>query len=405
MGRTSAPGRRVALLSTSSGRRSRQAAKSSSARRTYLNPRLHPPNVGSRNAPQNVDVALHFPELARTSVLIEVNPIKKLYQRLSDVGLTRAFVKKTALPSWWDDEVAANPSGYAQGLLLLSRHLGLDLASLQLEDEPIRLRDFGTCKFKKRSDVSEDDLALARVLATRAAQLAASAVSTPAVAIPVNASDIRQQILGDDAPWVGLDELLRYCWSIGLPVLHLDHFPKNVKRPDGFAARVNGRPVIVLCRHAKYSAWLLFILAHELGHLALGHVPDEGPLIDQGLDEDSVDVEEQQANAFAIELLTGHRIRRIIAAGRWPNAEGLARLAQELGRQAMIDPGHVVLNYAHSMEGSFFPVSNAALKLLEPNADAVAKVRTKMAENLDWSRLPEDSSEFLMKVTQQSQSE
>jgi len=276
---------------------------------------------------------------------------------------------------------------------------------LQLEDEPIRLRDFGTCKFKKRSDVSEDDLALARVLATRAAQLAASAVSIPAVAFPVNASDIRQQILGDDAPWVGLDELLRYCWSIGLPVLHLDHFPKNAKRPDGFAARVNGRPVIVLCRHAKYSAWLLFILAHELGHLALGHVPDEGTLIDQGLDEDSVDVEEQQANAFAIELLTGHRIRRIIAADRWPNAEGLARLAQELGRQAMIDPGHVVLNYAHSMEGSFFPVSNAALKLLEPNADAVAKVRTKMAENLDWSRLPEDSSEFLMGVTQQSQLE
>ena len=130
VGRTSAPGRRVALLSTSSGRRSRQAAKSSSARRTYLNPRLHPPNVGSRNAPQNVDVALHFPELARTSVLIEVNPIKKLYQRLSDVGLTRAFVKKTALPSWWDDEVAANPSGYAQGLLLLSRHLGLDLVGV-----------------------------------------------------------------------------------------------------------------------------------------------------------------------------------------------------------------------------------------------------------------------------------
>ena len=337
--------------------------------------------------------------------MIEVNPIKKLYQRLSDVGLTRAFVKKTALPSWWDDEVATNPSGYAHGLLLLSRHLGLDLASLQLENEPIRLRDFGTCKFKKRSDVSEDDLALARVLATRAAQLAASAVSTPAVAIPVNASDIRQQILGDDAQWVGLDELLRYCWSIGLPVLHLDHFPKNAKRPDGFAARVHGRPVIVLCRHAKYSAWLLFILAHELGHLALGHVPDEGTLIDQGLDEDSVDVEEQQANAFAIELLTGHQNRRVIASGRWPNAEGLASSASEIGRKSMIDPGHVILNYAHSMGSSFFPVSNAALKLLEPNADAVAKVRTVMAENLDWSRLPEDSSEFLMRVTQQSQLE
>ena len=333
------------------------------------------------------------------------NPIKELYRRLSDVGLTRAFVKKTALPSWWDDEAASNPSGYSQGLLLLSRHLGLDLASLQSESEPIRLRDFGTCKFKKRSDVSEDDLALARVLATRAAQLAASAVSIPAATIPISASDIRDQILGDDAHWVGLNELLQYCWSIGLPVLHLDHFPPSAKRPDGFAARVNGRPVIVLCRHAKYSAWLLFILAHELGHLALGHVPDDGTLIDQGLDEDSVDEEEQQANAFAIELLSGRASRRFTASGRWPNAEGLATSAKEIGRKSMIDPGHVVLNYAHSMGDSFYSVGNAALKLLEPNADAVAKVRTKMAENLDWSRLPEDSSEFLMRVTQHGHSE
>ena len=182
--------------------------------------------------------------------------------------------------------------------------------------------------------------------------------------------------------------------------MHLDHFPKNAKRPDGFAARVNGRPVIVLCRHAKYSAWLLFILAHELGHLALGHVPEEGTLIDQGLDEDSLDEEEQQANAFAIELLTGRANRRGIAAGRWPNAEELAKSAQGIGRKSMIDPGHVVLNYAHSMGQSFFPVGLAALKILDPHDDAVAKVRSKMARNLDWSRLPEDSSEFLMRVSQ-----
>ena len=346
-----------------------------------------------------------LPPVWRNRILSEANPIKKLYGRLSGVGLTRTFVKKTALPSWWDDDVATNPSGYAEGLLLLSRHLGLDLASLQSENEPIRLREFGICKFKKRSDVSEDDLALSRVVATRAAQLAASAISTPAVMIPMDAREIRQEIVGDDAPWVGLTELLDYCWSIGLPVLHLNHFPKNAQRPDGFAARVNGRPVVVLCRNVKYSAWLLFILAHELGHLALGHVPDEGTLIDEGLDQDSADVEEQQANAFAMGLLTGRSDRRFTAAGRWPNAEGLAKSALEVGRRSMIDPGHVVLNYAHAMGKSFFPVGLAALKLLDPHDDAVAKVRAKMAGSLDWSRLPEDSSEFLMRVTRHGQSE
>jgi hypothetical protein len=57
------------------------------------------------------------------------NPMKTLYQRLAAVGLTRRFVRETALPSWWEDEIAANAAGYAQGLLLISRHLGLELAS------------------------------------------------------------------------------------------------------------------------------------------------------------------------------------------------------------------------------------------------------------------------------------
>jgi hypothetical protein len=332
------------------------------------------------------------------------NPIKRLYSRLGQVGLTRAFVVHTALPHWWDDEIASNPAGYAQGLMLLSRHLGLDLASLQDENSPLKLREFGVCKFKKRANVSEDQLALARVMATRTAQLAAAAMPDEPGPLPLDAGEVRQRILGRGAAWVGLKELLDYCWSIGLPVLHLDHFPKNACRPHGFASRLKGRPVIVLCRRSKHSAWLLFILAHELGHLALGHVPEDGALLDEHIDKESTDSEEEQANAFALELLTGVSERRFVATGRWPNARALTDSAREIARRQMIDPGHIVLNYAHSMGPSFYPVGTAALNLLEPHADAVSLVRTVMAEHLDWSLLPEDSSEFLMRVTQDGRS-
>jgi hypothetical protein len=318
---------------------------------------------------------------------------------LGSVGFPRAYLRATALPSWWDDEIAVNPSGYAQALLILSRHLGLDLESLQTEDEPVRLRDFGGCKFKKRANSCDEEFALARVVATRAAQLAASAISTPIREIPPDAAQIRNEILGSDVAWVGLTELLDYCWRIGVPVLHLDHFPKNAKRPDGFAARILGRPVIVLCRNTQSSAWLLFILAHELGHLALDHVPDNGSLMDQRIVDSASDPEERDANAFATELLTGDVDRRFITTGRWPNAQNLARGALEIGKRQQIDPGHIVLNYAHSMGKAFFPVAKASSKLLEPRGDAVFQVRTKMAENLDWNLLPEDSSEFLMRVT------
>ena len=322
-----------------------------------------------------------------------------LYARLSRIGLTRKYVRGTAFPGWWDDEVASTPAGYAQGLLLLSRHLGLDIRSLQNDSSPVRLREFGLCKYKKRESVSEDDLALCRMIATRAGQLAAEAVTMPYKGIPASASDIRQTILDTGAGWVGLSELLDFCWSAGIPVLHLDHFPKSARRPDGFVARVNGRPVVVLCVRKKQPAWLLFILAHELGHAALGHISEDGSIMDDRVDKESQDAEEKEANAFAIDLLTGSPHYRVSAADRWPNAHGLAEEAKRIGRLEMIDPGHIVLNYAHSMGRDFFGVANAALTRLNPDADAIAFIRGVMADRLDWSNLPEDSSEFLMRVT------
>lgn len=329
-------------------------------------------------------------------------PMQSLYKRLTEVGLPRAFVRQFALPSWWDDSVVTNPAAYSQGLMLLSRHLGLDLQSLLDASQPVRLREFGPCKFKKRDDATEDSLALARAMATRAAQLAASTISEPFADATLSALEIRQQILDQGSRWVGLDELVVFCWSAGIPVLHLDHFPAGARRPDGFAARVAGRPVIVICRAEQQPAWLLFILAHELGHIMLGHVPEDGTLVDERVresDAPNTDAEERDANQFAIELLTGSAQTRYAAAGRWPNAGELANSAKSMGRSKFVEPGHIVLNYASSMGANFFPVARAALKIIEPHAHAIKLIRDRMSENMDWSQLPEDSCEFLMRVT------
>ncbi|MGH7170867.1 MAG: ImmA/IrrE family metallo-endopeptidase [Gemmataceae bacterium] len=329
------------------------------------------------------------------------NPMALLYRRLSRVGLTRQFVRCTALPKWWDDEIADSPAGYAEGLLLLSRHLGLDLATLQDESTSLALRYFGPCKFKKTTGVTDDELALARAMATRAAQLAAAAMTTPLRPVPASAAEVRQHILDRGESWVGLDALVDYCWSVGIPVLHLSQFPPRIKKMHGLAAKVSGRPAIILCRNQKYTAWLLFILAHELGHLIKGHVADDGVLLDERVEEDNnLDAEETEANAFAVELLTGDARCRFHAGGHWPNASNLAQEARSIGRQSRIDPGHIVLNYAHAMGKDFFAVANATLNLLEPKADAVGLIRGHMAARLDWSNLPEDSCEFLMRITQ-----
>lgn len=331
------------------------------------------------------------------------NPITSVYKRLREVGLTKPYVRKVALPDWWEDSLAANPAGFAQCLMMLSRFLGIDLKSLQNPRSTLRLRDFGVCKYKKREGTSDDDLVLSRVIATRAAQIAGAAIETKYRPIP-DASKIRQEIL-ERSRWVGFKGLVKYCWARGVPVIHVNLFPPGAKRPDGFTLRLNGRPVIVLCREEKQPSWQLFILAHELGHIACGHIPENGALLDEKVSKNKRDKEEDEADRFAIELLTGNPKTSIVAEDRWPKAHQLAELAKKFGIRNHVDPGHVILNYAHSMGDTFYPLARAALKELSPDADAVDIVRTKLARSLDWERLPEDSSQFLMRITRQESDE
>jgi hypothetical protein len=322
-----------------------------------------------------------------------------VYERLRRVGFTRHYVRKVAaLPSWWDDALWDDPASRAVGLMHLSRHLGIDISTLQNPMAELRLKDFGVCKYKKQAGTTDDELLLSRVIATRAAQLAAAAMDRPHRPVP-SAGVLRVAIL-EQAPWVGFELLLDYCWSVGIPILHANNFPADGKKPMGFTLRVNGRPAIVLCSEKVQPAWPLFILAHELGHLHHGHVPENGAIFDENVHKNEPDEEERQADRYAIELLTGRADAAFSTDGRWPKADRLATLARGFGARNQIDPGHVVLNWAHST-GEVWPIANAALKILNPAADAVRTVGERLAANLDWERLPEDSSEFLMRITRQ----
>jgi hypothetical protein len=322
-----------------------------------------------------------------------------LYHRLSAIGLTRPFVRAVALPDWWDDEIAAVPAGYTEALLHLSRHLGLALDSLQDRSKPLALRDFGPCKFKKTAGTSDDDLALARAIGTRTAQLVATAMAEPFEQLPASALEVRLQILDQGACWIGLRELLNYCWSIGIPVVFLAQFPPHAKKMHGMTALFKGRPVIVLSKNQKSAAWILFILAHELGHILAGHLAEGTVLLDQDVDKNERDPEEDEANSLALELIAGESDFSVLTTGRWLKASELAKEAHEFGSQHHIDPGHIVLNYAHTMGDSFWGVANAALKHLEPGVNAPDLVRSILADKLNWSALPKDSCEFLMRIT------
>ncbi|WP_230679006.1 hypothetical protein, partial [Streptococcus pneumoniae] len=65
-----------------------------------------------------------------------------------------------------------------------------------------------------------------------------------------------------------------------------------------------------------------------------------------------------------------------------------------------VDPGHAILNWAHTM-GNVWHIANAALKVIDDQADAVSFLAHQLAANLDWTRLPEADSDFLSRITRQ----
>lgn len=326
--------------------------------------------------------------------------MKGLFVRLRAMGLPTPYVRRYLLPEWWDDDAAATPAGFTEAVWTIARHLGVTPEQLRDPAASIELPRPHRVQFKLAQGTEEQSVELARVLGERVARFALLGVERPADATPEVAHDIRNHILESGAPWVGFCSLLDHCWSVGIPVLHVSEFPKgSTKKMDGMAVNIEGRPAIVLASGRNHPAWLLFILAHELGHIMCGHIDDGGTVVDGTIDKDSSDPLEKEANEFAIELITGKVGTRIITKSRWPKADALAASAVQLGRERSIDPGHLVLNYAHSMSGDFWAVANAALKLLPPEGGTASVIRERIAAKLDWSKLPADAAGFVARMT------
>ena len=322
-------------------------------------------------------------------------PAKTLFRSLAKLGVSETYLRQIALPEWWDDEIASTPAGRDELHLILSRVLGLDALSLRA-GKP-RFTPQPVPKFKAAKGLDDDALAMARQIGVHVARLVAVGVAAP-VAVPNRAAEVRSAILKQGRPWVDLESLLDFCWRCGIGVVHVAKWPPQCKKMAALVASVAGRPVVVVADNHRATAWSLFILAHELGHVVLGHVPADAVLIDAEVDKESKDREEAAANRFAVELLTGSERTRVVAVDRLPRAMDLVASARQRGAELGIDPGHYVLNYAASMGSSFWGVANAALRELEPDADAAALIRSKLHENLDWSRLPSTSAEFVLRV-------
>ena len=321
------------------------------------------------------------------------NPFSAVLRRVAAAGFKPKFVKGDVLPPWWDDEIAAHPTGLEEGVGLLSVRLGLVPASLR---DGVRAEFAADAepKFKTRQGVEPSDLEPLRHVATYALRLACAAAPP---ARPFPSSDpaaLRRHLLAGGEPCVTLDGLLRLCWSAGVPVLHVGG-PVGGKKMDGLAARFGDRYGIALCANHRPPARLLFILAHELGHVLLGHLPDDGVLIDGDgtVAATDTDAEEAEANAFAWTLLTGRADYSFYTHPRWRAAD-VVKVATLCGERDAVSPGVLAANHGHKYPG-VWGAANRALKDLEPDGDGPQAVRDVAAASLDWTALPDEAADYL----------
>ncbi|HBX0709230.1 TPA: ImmA/IrrE family metallo-endopeptidase [Klebsiella pneumoniae] len=333
------------------------------------------------------------------TVTTHQKPLNAFLHRVSALDPRLAEGLSKLLPDWWDESLNNSASISQQVILGLAKFANLDLTTVINPTAQLRFND-SVRRYKHAANKSVEELQAATAVVDGMAKIAASVAKQPYHGLP-SARDIREAILSKGEPWVDFLSLLKFSWSAGIPVLYMTDIPAR-KKMDAVVIKVSERPVIALTKKHKHASGVLFSLAHELGHIACGHLENNALLIDENINEDDVDnPQEKEANAYAIELLNGRPDAAFHSKG-WINARVLAAEALRIGRNNKVDPGHVALNYAKTMgrthTGNFFPVCGRALNILYPRLDWMEQAAETFLEYVDEDKVSEDKFEMLCRM-------
>lgn len=331
----------------------------------------------------------------RTNLATDASQFRKALQSM---GLSTAVID-AAWPDWWCEEAESSPSARAELRFSLARKLGLDPRSLLDDGEP-RFVWRDEAKFKGRS--TEDEQQCAAIESFGAAigrHLLSATPPSDYHLVGLDAKELRKSILSDQ-PFIRLTDLIVTCWAMGMPIIHLKVFPLPAKHMCAMAVQVEGRFVIMLGKDSEYPAPIAYYLAHELGHIALGHLGDRFSVIDLKDPLEATeewDDEEKAADRYALELLTGNPSPVVTTeAGRY-TAPQLAAHLNAVAEELRIEPGTLALCFGHSTKD--WPRAMAAMKLVYRNPIPVwSEVNGIASHEIQWDALSDDTIAYIRAV-------
>lgn len=327
-------------------------------------------------------------EFNKDPVKITISSISK---QLRSLGIPRSLIETIGFPDWWHQGLAYNKQEIDRLLDFIAKRflLSVDFSSNQ---EPIfAFQEIAGLKFKLKKNNSDPTL-FTRV-ATGVADDIASLTSTAYIPISNDPLYIRNWILQRSLR-VDLDGLLTFCWEHGIAVGHfsIEKTIKGMSKFDGMVAMRDNRPIIIIGSSRKSESWLSFILAHELGHIASGHLQN-GVLVDDKFKGGEIDCEETEADNFATQLLFGESD---FCWDKELSFNELDTVASHLSRAYRVNRGFIVLNYAwHTKD---WVTSMAVLKKLEPESNAPAKIYQYLNRYQHLQNLDTDSRNYLCRM-------
>jgi Zn-dependent peptidase ImmA (M78 family) len=318
-----------------------------------------------------------------------------LYKKLGKIQLQKDFVRKMGLPSWWDDELNDKPIAVLEGAGHIAKRLNLDLKSLLDHDQSARFKPIPEPKFKYHNQKKQAIPTIAQQIASRVAEVVGLATELEFKSIPSDSYQIRSEIVSQHHR-VTLDSLLDYCWQKGIAVVHFNKYPPQTRKITGMIQWVGDRPVIILSNGSKIPACLAFDLAHELGHLALGHVK-EGMLIDDQINQKSDDQEEIESNKFAVNLLV-HRFDNYFKNKKFDSANHLNdEIIKALQIDPTIDPSALAFNYGwyNSKDWGFV---NKYVKKINASNNGHNIINGFLEKHINWDDLSDDNVDYLERI-------
>ena len=336
-------------------------------------------------------------------IIVSITGASQIYKTLGTIGLKKGQVK-ALLPDWWEDSVAATETGTWELVTLLSRRLSIDAAGL-IEGRLLPIGSASRMAYKHRADMPVDSYKASSLIGGALAHAVLFAMPQPLALPSMNPAVIRETIRGDCNGLVDFDGVLRFCWASGIPVIPLPHLPLGVRKMDGAALLMDTRPAIIISRKNDSRAWLSFILAHELGHYCCGHLDNDSAIIDVSLKTDATsqseasgDLQEREADAFALALLGGPTAATAVDAWN-PRASGveLAVNARGAAPALGVAAGHLVLR--HAFRTKRWAEAHTALQFLDEDFDAQSALTSALQTSIDMNRLADDMQELVASVT------